>query len=333
MTHRLFNFLILLLLIILYPHHADSQQSETSIVDTDDQIQLLLGQAADYIDKADDEKLSGNTELYIQYLKLAEIKLKTAESIIRNSLTSLKAEALEQQLISIKEQNAEIKSEFKENVSELRQYKDKISLSEELLYNNSVNNIESALSKINAAEQVDATIYSSALLSKAYTHYNSATESHKAGEYEQALVDAETSIQLAKQAYDQAAAIYETTQNLKNEFSNIYGFTVENDGGSLVLSSTELFTPRSSSIRFDLYPSLDKIASIIKQHEGLRVEIKCHNNSFTGSSKNLKLSNEQKNTLEGYFMSKGIDSGVISDTNYTAKEITGQRKVEIILGN
>jgi len=333
MTHRLFTFSIALLLVILYPHHADSQLSETSILDSNDQIKLLLDQAADYIDRSDDEKLSGNTELYIEYLKLAEIKLKTAESIIRNSLTSLKAEALEKQLVSLKEQNAEIKSEFKENVSELRQYKDQISLSEELLYNNSVNNIESALSKINAAEQVDATIYSSALLSKAYTHYNSATEKHKAGEYEQALVDAETSIQLAEQAYEQAAAKYETTQNLKNEFSNIYGFTVENNGGSLILSSSELFTPRSSSIRFDLYPSLDKIASIIKQHEGLRVKIKCHNNSFTGSSKNINLSNEQKNTLEGYFSSKGIGSNVISETNYSAKEITGQRKVEIIIEN
>ncbi len=239
----------------------------------------------------------------------------------------------EKSLDSVRSKNLILKEEFRANIAKLKEFKDKITLSEELIYNNSLNNLETALSQINDAEQVDATVYSSNLLNKAYSHYKKASDNHRIGNYEQSVADSEQSIEFAKQALEQSSNKYRVKESLKNNLTNIFGFTSDNTQGYITLSSEEIFSPQSSSIRFDLYPSLDKIAGIIKNHEDLNIEIKAYNNSFKSSSKNINLSNKQRETIKGYLISKGINESAFIYKEYKSKEITNERKIEIILNN
>ena len=217
--------------------------------------------------------------------------------------------------------------------SKLKQFKDNTNLSEELIYNNSPNNLESALSLINDAEKVDATVYSSNLLNKAYTHYQKASDNHNKGHYEESATYSEQSIEFAKQALQQSTNKYKEKENLRSNLSDIFGFTSDSVNSSIILSSEDVFSPQSSSIRFDLYPSLDKIAGTIKDYEDLKIEVKLYNNSFKSSNKNMALSNKQKDTIIGYLISKGINEKAFIEKKYTTKEITKQRKIEIILNN
>jgi outer membrane protein OmpA-like peptidoglycan-associated protein len=290
-----------------------------------------INESLTFIEKANQEKSSGNLLKSAQYIKISEIKLKTAESLLRSYLINAKTAELETNLVSIRSENRKLKEQFKDNVSRLKQFKDKITLSNELIYNNSLNNLESALSQINDAEQVDATIYSSNLLNQAYTHYQKASEYHKKGDYEQSVIDSEQSLEFAKQAFEQSLDKYRAKENLTNHLTNIFGFTTDNINSAITLSSKEIFSPQSSTIRFDIYPSLDKIAGIIKNYEDLKIEVKAYNDSFKSSKKNMDLSNTQKEIIKGYFISKGINERSFIEKKYTTKEITNQRKIEIIL--
>lgn len=286
-----------------------------------------------YLQRADNEKISGNLLLSRHYTQISEIKLKTGQSLIRNYLIKSKTKELENDLNSIQSKNLKLQDEFRDNVSRLKQFKDKVILSNELIYNNSLNNLESAQSSISDAEQVDATIYSSNLLNKAHSHYEKASDNHKQGNYEQSVIESEQSIEFAKQAHKQAVDNHRKNESLINDLSNIFGFDSDIINGSFTLSSNDLFSPQSSSIRFDLYPSLDKIVEIIKNYENLMIEIKSYNNSFKSSNKNIELSKKQNETLKGYLLSKGINETSFVKSSYTTKELTKQRKVDIILNN
>ena len=292
-----------------------------------------INESLAFIEKSNQEKLSGNLLKSQHYIKISEIKLKTAESLLRSYLFKASRTELENNLVSIRSKNRKVKEQFKDNVSRLKQFKDNITLSEELIYNNSLNNLESALSQINDAQKVDATIYSSNLLNKAHAHYQKASDNHNKGHYEESAIDSEQSIEFAKQALQQSTNKYKEKENLKSNLSDIFGFTSDSVNSSIILSSEEVFSPQSSSIRFDLYPSLDKIAGTIKDYEDLKIEVKLYNNSFKSSNKNMALSNKQKDTIIGYLISKGINEKAFIDKKYTTKEITKQRKIEIILNN
>ncbi len=292
-----------------------------------------INESLAFIEKSSQEKLSGNLLKSKQYIKIAEIKLETGQSLLRSYLIKAKTAELENNLASIRSKNLIIKEEFRNNIAKLKQFKDNTTLSEELIYNNSLNNLESALSLINDAEKVDATVYSSNLLNKAYTHYQKASDNHNKGHYEESATYSEQSIEFAKQALQQSTNKYKEKENLRSNLSDIFGFTSDSVNSSIILSSEDVFSPQSSSIRFDLYPSLDKIAGTIKDYEDLKIEVKLYNNSFKSSNKNMALSNKQKDTIIGYLISKGINEKAFIEKKYTTKEITKQRKIEIILNN
>lgn len=292
-----------------------------------------INESLAFIEKSNQEKLSGNLLKSQQYIKIAEIKLETGQSLLRSYLIKAKTAELENNLASIRSKNLILKEEFRKNIANLKQFKDNTTLSEELIYNNSLNNLESALSLINDAEKVDATVYSSNLLNKAYTHYQKASDNHNKGHYEESATYSEQSIEFAKQALQQSTNKYKEKENLRSNLSDIFGFTSDSVNSSIILSSEDVFSPQSSSIRFDLYPSLDKIAGTIKDYEDLKIEVKLYNNSFKSSNKNRALSNKQKDTIIGYLISKGINEKAFIEKKYTTKEITKQRKIEIILNN
>lgn len=292
-----------------------------------------INESLAFIEKSSQEKLSGNLLKSKQYIKIAEIKLETGQSLLRSYLIKAKTAELENNLASIRSKNLILKEEFRNNIAKLKQFKDNTTLSEELIYNNSLNNLESALSLINDAEKVDATVYSSNLLNKAYTHYQKASDNHNKGHYEESATYSEQSIEFAKQALQQSTNKYKEKENLRSNLSDIFGFTSDSVNSSIILSSEDVFSPQSSSIRFDLYPSLDKIAGTIKDYEDLKIEVKLYNNSFKSSNKNMALSNKQKDTIIGYLISKGINEKAFIEKKYTTKEITKQRKIEIILNN
>ncbi len=292
-----------------------------------------INESLAFIEKSNQEKLSGNLLKSQQYIKIAEIKLETGQSLLRSYLIKAKTAELENNLASIRSKNLILKEEFRNNIAKLKQFKDNTTLSEELIYNNSLNNLESALSLINDAEKVDATVYSSNLLNKAYTHYQKASDNHNKGHYEESATYSEQSIEFAKQALQQSTNKYKEKENLRSNLSDIFGFTSDSVNSSIILSSEDVFSPQSSSIRFDLYPSLDKIAGTIKDYEDLKIEVKLYNNSFKSSNKNMALSNKQKDTIIGYLISKGINEKAFIEKKYTTKEITKQRKIEIILNN
>jgi len=292
-----------------------------------------INESLAFIEKSSQEKLSGNLLKSKQYIKIAEIKLETVQSLLRSYLIKAKTAELENNLASIRSKNLILKEEFRNNIAKLKQFKDNTTLSEELIYNNSLNNLESTLSLINDAEKVDATVYSSNLLNKAYTHYQKASDNHNKGHYEESATYSEQSIEFAKQALQQSTNKYKEKENLRSNLSDIFGFTSDSVNSSIILSSEDVFSPQSSSIRFDLYPSLDKIAGTIKDYEDLKIEVKLYNNSFKSSNKNMALSNKQKDTIIGYLISKGINEKAFIEKKYTTKEITKQRKIEIILNN
>lgn len=292
-----------------------------------------INESLAFIEESNQEKLSGNLLKSQQYIKIAEIKLETGQSLLRSYLIKAKTAELENNLASIRSKNLILKEEFRKNIAKLKQFKDNTTLSEELIYNNSLNNLESSLSLINDAEKVDATVYSSNLLNKAYTHYQKASDNHNKGHYEESATYSEQSIEFAKQALQQSTNKYKEKENLRSNLSDIFGFTSDSVNSSIILSSEDVFSPQSSSIRFDLYPSLDKIAGTIKDYEDLKIEVKLYNNSFKSSNKNMALSNKQKDTIIGYLISKGINEKAFIEKKYTTKEITKQRKIEIILNN
>ncbi|NIP30905.1 MAG: hypothetical protein GTN99_06295 [Candidatus Dadabacteria bacterium] len=326
------KLLLLCITVLLYlPIHAVTDEKNQNSYPEHRQALQLINESLQYLEKAQAEKKTGNSILYQQYIQISDIKLKTSQSIIRNYLIKTRSTELQNSLHSIKSKNLQLQDEFRENISRLRQLKDKITLSEELIYNNSLNNLESALSRIDDAEQVDATIYSSGLLTQAYSHYKQASTYHKNGDYEQSVLESEKSIELAKQAYKQAVDKYSSNEKLLNELSNIFGFNSDIIDGSLTLTSNDIFSPKSDSIRFDLYPSLDKITEVIRNYDNLLIEVKSYNNSYKSSRKNLELSKKQKDTIIAYFISKGIGQTSFIENRYPAKELTNQRKIEIIL--
>jgi len=284
-----------------------------------------------FIEKSNQEKLSGNSLKSEVYIKISEIKLKTAESLLRSHIIKAKIAESENNLASIKSKNTKLKEEFRENIAQLKQFNDQITLSKELIYNNSLDNLESALSHINDAEQVDSTIYSSSFLNEAYIHYQKAMDNHKTGNYEESVIDSEQSVEFSKKAFRESSNKYKEKESLSNNLSNIFGFVLDNINNSITLSSQEIFSPQSSSIRFDLYPSLDKIVDIIINYQDLKIEVKAYNNSFTNSKKNLDLSYEQSKTIKSYLVSKGINKEAFIEKKYMTKDIANQRKIEIIL--
>ncbi|NIU87073.1 MAG: OmpA family protein [Nitrosopumilaceae archaeon] len=285
------------------------------------------------MEQSNKAKISQNEQSSKLYFDLSQIHLSTAQSIFRTSTIKSQTDLLKEDLASIQSKNFKIKEQFKDNISKLKEHKDKITLSEELLYNNSLNNLETALTQINAAEDVDATVFSSYLLTESQNYYQKASENHKQGNYELSASESDKSIELAKQAFEESSNKFLAKQDLKDKFSNIFGFSIDSSDSSLVLLSTELFSPQSSSIRFDLYPSLDKIAGIIKDNDDIKLEIKAHNNSYKSRTKNKKLSAEQRNTIMTYLISKGITENAFITNDYPSKEITAERKVEIFLIN
>ncbi len=327
------HIVLLLLIIVTCALPLKSQQNPGTSLTNQQKAKTSIEQSLKFLDKSSQEKLSGNDINSDLYLQISLIKLNTAQSLLRSQSIKRDKDKLELELAAIRSKNFELKDKFKENISKLKEHKDKITLSEELLYNNAINNLETAQSDIETAEQVDATIYSSALLNDAHTYYKKAAESLEQGNYEQSATLSDKSIELAKQAYVQSKAKYEAKEELKNQFTNIFGFNMDNSSNVLILTSTDLFSPQSSSIRFDLYPSLDKIAGIIKDHHDIQIEIKAHNNSFKSRTKNKNLSKKQRDTIVGYLISKGIGEQVFINKDYSSKEITAERKVEIILNN
>lgn len=310
-----------------------SQEYSNSVESDYKKAKTHIQASLNFLEQSNKAKLSQNEQSSQLYFHLSQIHLSTAQSLFRTSTIKSQTELLKEELASIQSKNFKIKEQFKDNISKLKEHKDKITLSEELLYNNSLNNLETALTQINAAEDVDATVYSSHLLTQAHNYYQKASENHEQGKYELSATESDKSIELAKRAFDESSNKFQAKQGLKDKFANIFGFSINSSDSSLVLLSTELFSPQSSSIRFDLYPSLDKIAGIIKNSDDIKLEIKAHNNSYKSRTKNKKLSAEQRDTIMTYLISKGITENAFIINDYPSKEITAERKVEIILIN
>jgi len=84
------------------------------------------------------------------------------------------------------------------------------------------------------------------------------------------------------------------------------GATV-NEVGCWALKATMLFDTNSSYVKDEAYPSLDKVATILRENPGMKVEIQGHADSTGTAEYNLWLSERRAERVMDYLVSKGID--------------------------
>ena len=203
-------------------------------------------------------------------------------------------------------------------------------IAEELLYKNSFDKLEEALNKINIAEAADSTIYSSSIITDARANYDKAKENFDQGTYNESIEYSQKSIDLASKAYEIASSKKHVIEELDNSLKNIFGFTSKLNNSSVILSSSDLFLPLSTTIRFDLYPSLDKIAETLNNYKNLNIELESYDISGKSDNK-FKLSTDQSKVIKAYLVSKGLNREITINQQSTIPNDIITRSVNMIL--
>jgi len=291
-----------------------------------DSMERKINEALRYYKKSISEKQ--NPDLSKEYLEISKSKIKVAELIIENQLLDKEKSKLEEKLISIQTDELRIQDEIKKNIALVRDKKNQDKIAEELLYKNSFDKLEEALSKINMAEEADATIYSSNIFNDARVNYDRAKKNFDEGIYNESILYSQQSIDSSDEAFKIANSKKQKIEDLNNSLHNIFGFRTNINNSSIILSSSDLFLPQSTTIRFDLYPSLDKITEILSNYEKLMIEIE----SYDVSNKNkFNLSPEQSEVIKTYLISKGLTREVIINQQQTIPDGMVTRSVNLIL--
>jgi len=322
----IFKSLIYIFLIISSPIY-NMVIAQENIISIHGVITIKLTEASAFIEKSRIELIRNNRELSGEYIKISDKIIKTAGLLIENQLLLLDKVNLQDQLLSLQINNLKLQDEFRSNIVTLKSLKDQNILSDELSAKSSLDNLEITLSRINRAEDVDSTIYSSNLINQAYTNYELAKKYLKDKDHDNSIKYSNLSIEFADKAYDMSKVKYKNKEIIIKQFSNIFGFTISTKNNLIILSSHEIFSPGSSTIRFDIYPSLDKLADTLKNHDGYKIDIKATDNS---KNKNDILSNKQISSLKAYFVSIGIETEEFSDIANSGTD-NQKRKVDIIL--
>ena len=127
MTKTLPIFCLILAVTVVSPAKSDEKDL---VIQPERQLAVeKIAESLVFIEKSNKEELSGSTLKSQQYIKIAEIKLQASQSLLRSYTIKADRAKLENDLTSLRSRNKELKEEFKDNVSELRQYKDKATLS------------------------------------------------------------------------------------------------------------------------------------------------------------------------------------------------------------
>ncbi len=82
------------------------------------------------------------------------------------------------------------------------------------------------------------------------------------------------------------------------------------------ISENTYFETNKAELKKTSIPSLDSLATILKQHPEVAIRIEGHTDNVGTSELNLKLSKERAATVREFLISKGIDPGRISSEGY-----------------
>lgn len=291
-------------------------------------MERIIKESLLYYNKSISEK--NNTDLAKTYLEISKSKIKVVELIIENQLLDNEKIDLEKELISLQTDQLRKQDEIKKNIALVKDKKNQDKIAEELLYKNAFDKLEEALTKINMAEEADSTIYSSNIFNDARTIYDEAKKNFDEGIYSQSIIYSQQSIDLADKAFEIASTNKQGIEDLNSSLKNIFGFNTKIYKSTVILSSADLFLPLSDTIRFDLYPSLDKIAETLSNHENLQIEIESYDISNKNNNK-FNLSPKQSNVIKTYLNSKGLIRDIIINQQQTIPDDMVSRGVNLII--
>ena len=331
MNHRNTFITVILLIICIF-----FQRTETILAErvsdknfsNKDRYEKTINEALQFYKKS--LTLNQDSEEAKQYLEISKSKMKIAELMLEDRLLEDKKNNLQKQLMSIQTDQLRLQDEIKKNIAQVKDKKNQDKIAEELLYKNSFDKLDEALVKINNAEDADATIYCSNLIYDARNNYDIAKKNFDEAMYNDSIAYSEKSIESAEKAFEIASSRKQKIDDLNSNLQNIFGFSSKMYDSSVILSSSELFLPLSTTIRFDLYPSLDKIAEVLSNYENINIEIESYDES-KGSHKKLALSKEQSDVIKTYLNSKGFNKDIKINDKKTLPENMLSRSVNFIL--
>lgn len=330
--NRILTYTILILIIkILMSNTIDSVTAQTdSVPDSlvNDPMGRIINESLLYYKKSISEKQ--NPYLAKEYLEISKIKIKVAELMIENQLLDKEKTDFEEKLMSLQTDQLRIQDEIRKNVALVKDKKNQDKIAEELLYKNAFDKLEEALTKITKAEEADSTIYSSNIFNDARANYDEAKKNFDEGIYNESIIYSQQSIDLADKSFEIANSKKQRIEDLNSSLQNIFGFTTKINNSSIILSSGDLFLPQSTTIRFDLYPSLDKIAVILSNHENLNIAVESYDISKMNINK-VDLSPEQSNAIKTYLISKGLTREITINQQKTIPDDIISRSVNLIL--
>ena len=103
---------------------------------------------------------------------------------------------------------------------------------------------------------------------------------------------------------------------------------VREDTIKLNLSSEVSFDYDSASLKPSFYPSLDKIADVIRQHDKTSVEIVGHTDSRGSEAYNQRLSEKRAEAVANYLIERGVDPSRITTSGRGESEPRGTNSTE-----
>ncbi len=103
---------------------------------------------------------------------------------------------------------------------------------------------------------------------------------------------------------------------------------VREDTIKLNLSSEVSFDYDSAALKPSFYPSLDKIASVISQHDQTSIEIVGHTDSRGSEAYNQRLSEQRAESVANYLIQRGVSSSRITTSGRGELEPRGTNSTE-----
>ncbi|HXG30519.1 MAG TPA: OmpA family protein [Thermodesulfobacteriota bacterium] len=266
----------------------------------------MMKEARSLYDEAEREYAAGNHERAEELRQISEIRAKTVISMGRKRLYEDEIQTLQSEIDEANSVKRASENELRENVLRLEQIKDRIAVSQDVMYSKALDSLERAEEKIEAAKGVSAEDFSPQLFSEANQAYKAAQDSLNLGQSEASLKLSEKAISLAERAYDESKKRYDLRSKVVERLSSIYGGQVEPVRGGVKVVFRGLFAPSGTDILFDAYPSLDALASILSEYPHFPISIEAHTNDQRSEEENLRLSKSRAETVRNYLVSKGL---------------------------
>jgi len=266
----------------------------------------MMKEARLLYDEAEREYAAGNYEKAEELRQISEIRAKTVISMGRKRLYEDEIQTLQSEIDEANSIKKVHEDELKENVLKLEQIKDRIAVSQEIMYSKALDSLERAEEKIEAARGVSSEDFSPQLFSEANQAYKAAQDSLNLGQNEASVKLSEKAVSLAERAYEESKKKYDLRSKIGERFSSIYGVQVESIKRGVKVIFRGLFAPSGTNILFDAYPSLDAIASVLSEYPNFPVSIEAYTNDRKSEDENLKLSQTRAETVKNYLISKGL---------------------------